>query len=150
MFRVFVTKQTSNFCGTNCQLSCFDDSVENVCPSCGKEDKSSEHITITRCRYPRRRAMWRTLVQELVLWVGATTPDLVLCDIIERFLTGQGKVAMTDCLELNTSETQKILAHIHDKLGWNDFVEGRTCKFFLEVVAPMFCRRSRMTPERWG
>ena len=50
MFRVFVTTQRSKFCGMNCRLSCFDDSAENVCPSCGKEDESLKNIT--RCRDP--------------------------------------------------------------------------------------------------
>ena len=61
----------------------------------------------------------------------------------------QGEVMMTDCLESNASEVHKMLAHTHDKLGWDNFVEGRIGKFFLEVVAPMFPRRSRMTPEHW-
>ena len=94
--------------------------------------------------------MWRTLVQQLASWVGTTTSDLVLCDIIERYLMGRDKVTMIDCLESNASETHKMLTQTHDKIGWDNFFEGRICKFFLEVVAHMFSRRSRMTPERWG
>ena len=52
MFRVFITKQTSKFCGMNRQLSRFGNSVENVCPSHGKDDESMKHIT--RYRDPGR------------------------------------------------------------------------------------------------
>ena len=48
MFRVYVTKNTSHFCGTNRQLSRIDPSVENVCPSCGCNDEPASHIT--RCQ----------------------------------------------------------------------------------------------------
>ena len=53
MFQVFVTKQTSRFCGTNRQLSRYDPSVLNKCPSCGQNDEPSGHIT--RCPNPGRR-----------------------------------------------------------------------------------------------
>ena len=123
-------------------------SVKNVCPSCDKEDESSKHITI--CRDPGWRAMWRKSVQELASWAGATTSDLVLCNITERYLMGQDKTMMMDCLEVNASYTDKMLVQTHDKLGWGKNVKGRICRFFLEVVAPTFSQRSQMTPERWG
>ena len=75
--------------------------------------------------------MWRTLVQQLASWVGTTTSDLVLCDIIERYLMGQGEVTMTDCPESNASQTHKMLAQTHDNIGYDNIVEGRICKFFL-------------------
>ena len=66
--------------------------------------------------------MWRQSVQELILWVGATTSDLVLYDIIGNHLMGQGKVTMAKCLESNAGESHRILAHTHDKLGWENFL----------------------------
>ena len=45
MFRVFITKRTSKFCGTNWQLSRSGDLVKGNCPSCGEEDESSKHVT---------------------------------------------------------------------------------------------------------
>ena len=88
-----------------------------------------------------------TSVQELIPWVGAIISDLILCNIIERCLMVQGKVTITDCLESNAPKTHSILVRTHNKLGWDNFVEGRICKFYLDVVSPMFSRRSRMTPE---
>ena len=89
-----------------------------------------------------------TSVQELIPWVGAIISDLILCNIIERCLMVQGKVTITDCLESNAPKTRSILVRIHNKLGWDNFVEGRIFKFFLDVVAPLFFRMSQMTPKR--
>ena len=94
--------------------------------------------------------MWHTSVQDLASWTGATTSDLVLCDIIQRYLMGQGEVTMMDCLEANASGSHEMVAGTHNKLAWDNFVGGIICRFFLEVVAPTSSRRSRMTPERWG
>lgn len=149
MLRFFVTKQTSKFCGTNWQLSRFDDLVKNLCLSYGKDDELSKHITL--CIDPRWRAMWHKSVQELVSWVGVTTPDLIVCGMLGRYLMGQGETTMMlDYLKANAFNNRKMLPRTHDKLGWGNFVEGRICKLFLEVVAPTFSRRSRVTPERWG
>lgn len=47
MFRVWVTKMVSHFCGSNRQLSRFKEVVDDSCPCCGMADKSAKHIT--RC-----------------------------------------------------------------------------------------------------
>ena len=116
MFSIFVTKQTSKFCGTNSELSHFDDLVETFCPSCVKEDELPKHMK--RCRDPKWRAIWCTSVQELTSWVGATTSNLILCNITKRYLKGQREVTMMGCFEWNAYETHRMLACTHDKLGW--------------------------------
>ena len=45
MFRIFVTKQTSRFCGMNRHVSWMDSSIINCYPICGQPAKSSKHIT---------------------------------------------------------------------------------------------------------
>ena len=83
MFRVFVTMQKSKFCCTNRRLYRFDDLVKNVCPSCDKENESLQHIT--GCRDPIWQAIWRKSVQELALWAGATTSDIILLECALRY-----------------------------------------------------------------
>ena len=70
MFRAFVTKHVSKFCGTNRQLSRYDKSVQNVCPSCGKDDESATHIT--RCTEDGCREMLANSVDNLVRWMSTT------------------------------------------------------------------------------
>jgi hypothetical protein len=39
MFRVFVTKMVSHFCGSNLQLACYGKVESDVCPSCGTPEE---------------------------------------------------------------------------------------------------------------
>ena len=48
MFCTWITKQVAHFNGTNRQLSRWDKSVKNICPSCQKADEATSHIT--RCQ----------------------------------------------------------------------------------------------------
>ena len=44
----------------------------------GNTSESGELLKhTTRYKDPGRRATWRTSIQELASWVGATTPDLI-------------------------------------------------------------------------
>ena len=149
MFRVYVTKQASKFCGTNRQLSRIDPRVQNVCPSCGQDDESSKHIT--RCRERGRYKMWRWSVDDLVTWVARTTHDLVLTDMLREYLLSQGTKTMRECLHVSSTKHQ-LLADVHDRLGWDNFVEGRLCSVYLEFLPPPDSRPSRWQPlpPRWG
>jgi hypothetical protein len=62
-FQDFVTKQVSKIGGTNRQLSRIDSTIENMCPSCGRRDESSKHIT--RCKDTGKKAMLKYSVDEL-------------------------------------------------------------------------------------
>jgi len=144
-FRSFITKQTSKFCGTNRQLHRINETVRNVCPSCGQPDESSKHIT--RCTDPARVEMWKHSVNKLILWFSSSCHDLVLCDMLQEYLLSQGSKTMLDCLHVMSTRHQ-VLAEVHDKLGWDNFVEGRICTMYLDVIEdalPQFA-----TPSSWG
>ena len=54
---------------------------------------------------------------------------------------------MRDCLEVD-APALRVLADAHDRLGWDNFVEGRICKMYLTVAKDIMTVRT--TPERWG
>ena len=130
LFRSFVTKQTSKFCGTNRQLSRINPSVRNVCPSCGRDDESFKHI---RCNKPGRRQMLEYTVDKMATWMSSTNVDQQLQAMITSYLLAQDTKLMLECLRGN-SLTLRALAEAHDRLGWDNFVEGRIYTLFLEVV----------------
>lgn len=84
MFRVWVTKMVSHFCGTNRQLSRIDPEIENMCVCCGCADESSQHIT--RCLDEGRTAMFEESVDILVEWLHDSHMDSQLIDCIEEYL----------------------------------------------------------------
>jgi predicted RNA-binding Zn-ribbon protein involved in translation (DUF1610 family) len=147
LFRSFVTKQVSKFCGTNRQLARINASVENVCPSCGQNDEGSKHIT--RCQDEGRQQMLKHSVKELDDWMITTPVDAHLRTMINRFLLAQDSKTMKECVS-GQSTILHTLAEVHDRLGWDNFVEGRISVLFLEAVKPELAGRlSRLTPERW-
>jgi len=147
LFRSFVTKQVSKFCGTNRQLARINASVENVCPSCGQNDEGSKHIT--RCQEEGRQQMLKHSVKELDDWMITTPVDAHLRTMITRFLLAQDSKTMKECVS-GQSTILHTLAEVHDRLGWDNFVEGRISVLFLEAVKPELAGRlSRLTPERW-
>ena len=113
-FRNFVTKQTSKFCDTNRQLSRYDPTVENVCPSCGRRDEVSKHIT--RRKEEGRTKLWKKSVQEIGVWIGQPTSDLLLRDMIVEYLKAQGEKTMAECLHVRSPQ-HLSLVETHDKLG---------------------------------
>ena len=92
MFRVWVTKQVSHFCGTNRQLSRIDSTIENVCPSCGGKNETTSHIT--RCSEEGRTMMFKKSVAEIVAWLEQKKTDESLTNLIEQYLLGRGKRSM--------------------------------------------------------
>ena len=109
-----MTKQTSIFCGMNRQLSRYDPLVENVCPSYGKNNESSKHIIM--CRDGGQTKLWKQSVQEITNWIAQTTLNLLLCDMLEKYLLAWGEKTMQECLWVRSMKHQ-MLADTHDKLG---------------------------------
>eukprot|EP00984_Skeletonema_dohrnii_P025421 scaffold14581_cov86-Skeletonema_dohrnii-CCMP3373.AAC.2 len=65
MFRVWVTKHVSHFCGTNRQLSRNDPTVSNTCPSCGCINEDTSHVV--RCPSPGRTTFYNEPDEDLSL-----------------------------------------------------------------------------------
>lgn len=82
IFRIWVTKQVSHFCGTNRQLSRLKTGVANVCPSCGHRDESTRHIT--RCRDEGRTAMFSKSTQEITSWLETQRTDPALVALFRQ------------------------------------------------------------------
>ena len=128
MFSVFLTKHTSHFAGTNQQLHRIDKSVENICPSCGRRGESTKHIT--RCRDEGRVAMLNDSVKELTRWLYQKDTDDDMVAMVREYLLAQGEKTMSQCSHPSRYES---LVKAHDKLGWDNFLEGRICTLFLEA-----------------
>jgi hypothetical protein len=88
MFRVWVTKHVSHFCGINRHLSRIDPSISNTCPSCGCINEDTSHVV--RCPSPGRTSFYQESVSVLVKWLEEADTDPQLVYMIEEFLTGRG------------------------------------------------------------
>ena len=73
MFRVWLTKHVSEFCGTNLQLSYWKKEKSSLCPCCKTEVESTMHMT--RCQAGGRKKMFRITVKVLTDWMADTHVD---------------------------------------------------------------------------
>jgi len=147
MFRIWVTKQVSHFCGTNRQLSRIHTDVKNVCPSCGRRDESTRHIT--RCRDAGRTAMFSQSVTEIVSWLESKRTDPTLVSLFQQYLLGRGTVRMQSLVGRDSRFHQA--ARFHDQLGWDNFVEGRLCILWVHHRESDIERWDlRSTAESWA
>ena len=147
MFRVWTTKHVSHFCATNRQLSRIDCTTKNVCPSCGCEDESPSHIT--KCLDPGRTKMFVEGVGHIVAWLEMQNTGKELLDLIESYLLGRGSTSLTALL--GTNSALKTLAHFHDRLGWDCFLEGRVCSLWVQARhQEIQASNSRFDADYWG
>ncbi len=152
MFRVWITKQVSHFNGTNRMLSRFPktatrEAVKNRCPSCGCFDESTKHIT--RCRHPGRSSVFAESIESLDQWMRCqdTNPEVVY--LFRTFLLGRGTRTMTSILR--PGSRLRLVAQHHDRLGWDNFLEGRICALWVELRArDLKERKLEQSADHWA
>ena len=64
-------------------------------------------------------------------------------------MSAQGDKTMTECLSSNNSK-YALLAEVQDRLGWDNFVEGRISTLWLDTISPFLKQASRKSIQQWG
>ena len=70
--------------------------------------------------------MFKALVKELSKWLKSEQTDLKFSNLICKYLNHHREVKMQSLLH-STQSRYKSAAVIHDKLGWDNFMEGHIC-----------------------
>ncbi len=149
MYRVWMTKHVSGFCGNNVQQYCWSKGDHSPkCEFCGKEDEYTSHIC--RCDDPGRDSMFRTSVSELTSWMINTLGENYIASTVEGYLPGRGRVTMESCHH-GTNTILLDVCRESDRLGWDSFIKGRITTLWISVVAPHLLRGIRQVlPRSWG
>jgi hypothetical protein len=152
MFRVWVTKHISHFNGTNRMLSRFPGTatcpkVHNRCPNCKRFDESTSHIT--RCRDQGRSDIFRSSVEALREWLRDQQTDPEVTRLISTYLLARGTRTMKSLLRPNSRMT--LASEYHDRLGWDNFIEGRICALWVELRSrDLAQRRIEKSADQWA
>ena len=129
----WVTKQMCECNGCNRHLSRFGsrnfkNSVENKCPACRCNDESTVHITT--CPDPGRLSLYDSLVAGVADWLRMNDTDPCMLRLIEAYLKGKGRTRMSDLVTPLTPPKYHLLAETQDRLGWQNFIEGRFALYY--------------------
>lgn len=127
MFRLWLSKQHSNFCATSKSMVRYGQSDDDRCPSCWRAKERAEHLCI--CPSEQRTQLYLDNVQELELWIesnDSTSPELAYWTA--KYLHGRGGISFSEFEPLSPEMTK--LAHSQDMIGWRNTLEGRVSKHF--------------------
>lgn len=121
--------------------------MENVCPCCGRADESTAHIT--RCPADGRRIVLNESIQEMRKWLKSEQTDAEATELICKYLEGFGDTKMSSLLRSPRSK-YKLTAWCHDRLGWDNFLEGRICAvWFDHRDADISKRKLKRSATQW-
>ena len=149
MFRRWVTKHVSGFCGCNEHLSHYTAGLDNVCPACASPRETPAHITV--CQDFERSRLFTNSVDALVEWMKSHETSPLLAVLIEDYLRARGTRTMAEVAPPGLDAAHRILVKYHDLLGWQNFVEGRILSYLVQLQREHLAARDTWrTAETWA
>jgi hypothetical protein len=149
MYRVWLTKHVSDFCGNNVQLYYWSKGTHSPkCKCCGIMDEYT--INICRCFDPGHNEMFRILVGELTSWLIETLGKHSIALMVEMYLLARGEAKMSSCVHGANAGLVTLSVQIN-RLGWDSFLEGCLSFHWLTVAAPLLWQRFQyLLSPAWG
>ena len=125
MFRLWLTKQHSNFCASRVQVGRCEGLADTSCPDCGRPHERASHLCV--CPDEDRSRLFRESTEKLERWLHyhhCTNPELAYW--LPKYILSRGLVLFVDLGHMSPS--MKRIAASQDKIGWRNFMEGRVSK----------------------
>ena len=149
-FRLWLTKQSSNFIASRKQIARIMDSDDDKCPSCTIHREDAAHLCI--CPNEDRTMLLKECVDELSKWLqtdGFTDPELAYW--IPKYILCRGTVSFSDMGNLGPmSSSLRILAASQDIIGWREFMEGKISHQFYRIQeVHLIGTHTNMTASLW-
>ena len=69
--------------------------------------------------------------------------------MLDEYMSAQGTKTLSSCISSKHSK-YVLLAEVQDKMGWDNFVEGRISTLWLDTIAPFLKQASRKSIHQWG
>lgn len=148
MFRVWLTKHISEFCGSNVQQYYWSKGLHSPkCDSCQVHDEYTMHIC--RCRDPGRDQLFTESITELRGWIVNTLGEQGIASTVSKYLHARGEQSFRSLSGTSWSDLIIVADHT-DRLGWDSLLEGRISRHWLVLVKPILLRRPRrLSPQTW-
>ncbi len=147
MYRIWLSKQHSNFCATARNMKRVGHSDDDRCPSCWKRRERANHLC--RCPSQVRTQLFLDNVDELEKWLTAedrTCPELAYWTI--KYILGRDSLTFAELGSMST-QVQEV-ADSQDMIGWRNLLEGRVSnKFYTVQQLHLSTTESRMNGDEW-
>ena len=130
MFRLWLSKQHSNFCATGLQMRRCKLSDDDRCPSCWSRRERARHLC--ECPSESRTQLFLDNVAELEGWLTLNNnTDSELAYWLIKYIHGRGKLKFAELGSF--SHNLEVAAISQDRIGWRNMMEGRVSKEFYAI-----------------
>ena len=147
MFRLWLSKQHSNFCATGLHMKRCNMSDDDRCPSCWFRKERAEHLC--KCPSDSRTKLFLENVAELDSWLlNNNNTDSELAYWLIKYIQGRGSLKFADLGTLTPDLLQA--AHNQDMIGWRNMMEGRVSRLFYGIQCLHLANsHSRINGDDW-
>jgi hypothetical protein len=113
------------------------------------ERETTEHITL--CAHKTRDSLYTKSVDALCDWMERCHTDPKLATMIESYLRARNTSTMVESCPWSSHSKYGVLAEYHDKLGWQNFVEGRILSYYVDIQRSYLAtQKTYLTAEGWA
>ena len=146
MYREWLAKQCSGFCGTQHMVSLWDSVRDGKCPDCGQEERA---IHLNLCPDPDRVRLQGDMADELEGWLRKNFCHCELAYCLPRYIKLRGTRRLSEFPNLSP-EMRKVAAS-QDLIPWTSFMEGKLSKeIFLLQNRTLVNSPSRLDISAWA
>lgn len=139
-----------------CQVNHFKNAVSKgaisaACPCCRHPDETTSHVLL--CENPTRKKLYHESLTKLETWLRQRETDPRLTTMIMRYLRGRSTKSMQSCCEGRRSTRSRYfrLATQVDRLGWQNFTEGRIPRQLERIQCRHYHRiESQRSSRKWA
>ena len=149
MFRRWITKHVSGFCGCNEHLAHYVPDLSPKCSVCDAPRETTAHITV--CQDPARTSLYTVSVDSTVSWMKANDTAPLLLQLIESYLRARGSKTMSEIAPPDIGVDYDVFVQYQDILGWQNFIEGRFLRYMVQLQREYLSDRDTWrTAETWA
>ena len=146
-YRIWLTKQHSDFCATWVQMRRWFGSPDDRCPSCEICAENAAHLC--RCPNEERTMLLKDNTNELETWMLANDNRYhELAYLIPKYILCRGTVKFCDLGPMSSRMMELALSQ--DTIGWRNFMEGRVSHHIYKLQrAHLMTSSSRISAVSW-
>jgi hypothetical protein len=146
MYKQWLAKQASGFCGTQTMVAHWDKTRDGKCPCCQRVD-TAHHLNL--CGDPDRTRLFHEMADKLKEWLNDNYAHPELAYWIPRYIKLRGTHRLGTFHQLSP-EMSRVAAS-QDLIPWKDFMEGKLSKeiFNLQRLS-LACSPSRLSIVDWA
>ena len=146
MYKQWLAKQCSGFCGTQTMVARWDSKRDGKCPDCGCRENAA-HLNL--CRDEGRDKLFNDMTTELQNWLYDNYAHPEIAYWLPQYIRDRGINKLSSYPHL--SSEMKQVAMEQDLIPWKSFMEGKVSSALLKLQShSLACSPSKLPAGDWS